>query len=275
MLLRIASALFITTYFINEIRTAGSVGVVAPLQGSHTSSKVQDADASQKSQIVNAISGIGVAGTAQGKFGQGVACGGQSVEGSVSQINQNLANRCIAEKKEKKYQLAQAAEQMLEDKNACVQQVSPKAMGCHVEQEVRKIISEPFYTLKKYNNVAEIFEQNQPILLTITENFSYIAEPQEQKKMSPFEKSDQVSFKYNRLGGLLSQSGELPQPKQDNPCSACLEAMAKKSESVDGKTEGCGGCDSSYSPASVQVGQFKMQPAEKKGSTDDKKTTSE
>lgn len=272
MLLKISSALFITTYFINEIRSATGA-VVAPVAGSHTSLKVQDADASQKSQLVNAVNGMGIAGTVSAKPQNN--CNGQTLEGSITQINQNLANKCIAEKKEKKLQLAQAAESMLNEKDTCVQQVSPQAMGCHVKQEVRKIISEPFYTLKKFNNVAEVFEQNQPVLLTITENFGYIAEAQDQKKASPFDKSDQVSFKYNRLGGLLSQSGELPQPRKDNPCSACLEAMSKKTESIDGTTEGCGGCDSSYSPASVQVGQFKMQPADKKSASDDKKTTSE
>ncbi|KRH94875.1 polar tube protein 2 (PTP2) [Pseudoloma neurophilia] len=267
MLHKFSSVIFITFYFLNELRTAQAV---APLQGRSTSLKVQDADAAQKAQLANAVSGLSIPGTMAGQMQQN-ACSGQSVEANLAQVNQSLANKCIAEKKEKRLQLAEAAKTLLNEKDVCVQKVSPQAMNCHVKAEVRKIIAEPFYTLKKYGNVAEVFEQGQPIMLTITENFGYIAEAKDQKKTSPFNKSDQVSFKYNRLGGLLSQSGELPQPKKDNPCSACLEAMTKKAESVDGQTENCGGCDSSYSPASVQVGQFKMQSSDKKGSDDSNK----
>lgn len=252
MLLKISSVVFTTAYFLG-IRA----DVVAPITPGGNN-KVADATASSKGQLSYALNGLGVAGNQAGGNYMQNGCAGQSIDGAAAQVSQSLAAKCVAEKKEKKLQLAEAAKSLLNEKDACVQKVSPQAMNCHVKSEVKKIISEPFYTLKKFNNVTEVFEQNQPIMLTITESFGYNAEQKEPKKTNPFNKSDQVSFKYNRLGGLLSQSGELPQPKKDNPCSACLEFMSKKSESVDGQSENCGGCDSSYSPASVQGSQFKL-----------------
>lgn len=270
MLLRISTAFFTSVYFLNGIRTEA----LAPMTAKTSTIKAQDADVSQRNAILNAASGTGAPGGTMASKLAPNACGGQSIEGQMAQINQSLAAKCVAEKKEKKLKLAEAAKTVLSEQDQCVQKVSPQAMNCHVKSEVKKIISEPFYTLKKFNNVTEVFEQNQPIMLTINETFGYTAEQKEPKKSNPFNKSDQVAFKYNRLGGLLSQQGELPQPKKDNPCSACLEFMSKKAESVDGQSENCGGCDSSYSPVSVQVGQFKMQSSKDKDkdSSSDKKS---
>jgi len=270
MLFRISTAILTTAHLLSNYVRAN---VVAPVGSQNSQVKVQDADLGQKMQITNTIANMGLAGTtAGGKPGQMNICTGKSIDGAMQQINQQLTQRCVQEKKEKKAQLAEAAKSLVEKKDQCVQKVSPQAMTCHVDREVKKIISESYYKLLKNGNVTEVFEQDQPVLLTVTEKFVYNAKEKETPKQSNFKNSTPVTFKYNRLGGLLSQSGELPQPKKDSPCAACLEMLSRKAESVDGQTESCGGCDSTYLPANVQGGQFKIQNVSGK---DDKKKGSD
>merc|ERR1711915_93443 len=259
MLFKISSVLITTVNLLSK--GVRATQAVAPLSGQNTSLKVQDADLAQKTQLANAVTSLGIAGGNVGTAPKAPSnvCAGRSIDGAMQQISQQLAQRCVAEKKEKKAQLAEAAKSLVDQKDTCVQKVSPAAMHCHVNREVRKIIGESYYKLLKNGNVTEVFEQDQPIMLTVVEKLGYNAKEKSTPKQSNFKNSTPVTFKYNRLGGLLSQSGELPQPKKDSPCAACLELMSKKAESVDGQTESCGGCDSTYQPANVQGGQFKIQ----------------
>jgi len=256
MLFRISTVILTATHLLSNYVRAN---VVAPVSNQNTQLKVQDADMGQKMQMANTIANMGIAGTTGSKPGQMNICSGKSIDGAMQQINQQLSQRCVQEKKEKKAQLAEAAKSLVDSKNQCVQKVSPQAMTCHVDREVKKIISESYYMLSKNQNVTEVFEQGNPVLLVVTEKFAYNAKEKETPKTSNFKNSTPVTFKYNRLGGLLSQSGELPQPKKDSPCAACLEMLSKKAESVDGQTESCGGCDSTYLPTNVQGNQFKIQ----------------
>lgn len=186
-------------------------------------------------------------------------CSGDSIDGNWQQIKQQIAQQCIQEKREKRARAQQLAKQLTETKDECVQKVNPAAMLCHTKRELKNIIREGYYELKKMDNITEVVEQNKPILMTITEKYGYNAQEKEEPRQSSFKNSPAVTFKYNRLGGLLSQTGELPQPQKDNPCAICLEAMSKKAESVDGQSENCGGCDSSFDPTMIHSGQFRIQ----------------
>merc|ERR1711972_525184 len=144
-------------------------------------------------------------------------------------------------------------------KNESEVKVSPKAMVCHTKRELKGIIDEDYYEIRQYENVQQVLQKNKPILMIVTERFDYSAKEVDDEKVNNFKNTQPVTFKYNRLGGLLSQSGELPQPQKDNPCGMCLESLSKKQDSVDGQSENCGGCESSFDPTNIPSGAFRIQ----------------
>lgn len=207
-----------------------------------------------------------------GYNGKNLYCDSRGVDGNWQMINKQLQEECIKQKKDKKEKAEQLAKELTAPtKDDCKIRISKESMVCHARKVMNNVIKDEYYTIKLFGNVVEIIVKNQPVFMGVTERFRYNAK--KLKKMAPnaFKNSPTATFKFNRLGGLLSQTGEVPQPKKSNPCAACLEALKQKADSVDGQANNCGGCDSMLDITTIHNGQFRIQNKEDKTDSNNKK----
>lgn len=166
-----------------------------------------------------------------GYNGKNLYCDSRGVDGNWAVIDKQIQNDCVQQKKEKKEKAEQPAKELVAPKSDdCKVRISKESMVCHVRKVMNNVIKDPFYIVNLYGNVLEVLLKKKPVFMGIMERFRYNAK----KLKNVFKNSPTATFRFNRLGGLLSQTGEVPQPNKFDPCASCLDALKQKSESVDG-----------------------------------------
>ncbi|ELQ75260.1 putative polar tube protein 2 (PTP2) [Trachipleistophora hominis] len=209
-----------------------------------------------------------------GYNGKNLYCDPRGVDGNWNLINKQLQEECIKQKREKKERAEQLAKELTQpSQDDCKIRISKESMVCHARKVMNNVIKDAYYTIKLFGNVVEIIVKNQPVFMGVTERFRYNAKRLKKQAPNAFKNSPTATFKFNRLGGLLSQTGEVPQPKKNNPCAACLEMLKEKTNSVEGQANNCGGCDSMLDITTIHNGQFRIQNKEE-NTTDSKKKES-
>lgn len=207
-----------------------------------------------------------------GYNGKNLYCDPRGVDGNWNVVNKQTQEECIRQKKEKKERAEQLAKELTEPKgDDCKIRISKESMVCHARKVIKNVIRDTYYAIKVYGNVVEVEMQGTPLVMSVMERFRYNAKRLKKKPSNAFKNSPTATFKFNRLGGLLSQTGEVPQPKKNNPCAVCLEHLKDKTDSVDGQANNCGGCDSMLDIMTVHNGQFRIQNKEEGGEQSKKK----
>lgn len=195
----------------------------------------------------------------QGPNGETMYCTNKKgVEGDFTQAKEELKKKCI-EKAVSKEQIANKIAQKAKNESAkeCKVKVDKESMFCHTRKVVRNVIEAPIYELNFYGNVAELKKHGETLLLAVIENLNYTIKKNPVKTDERLKKPN-VSIVFNELGGLLSQSGDLPAPKKDDPCAACLEAVNKEASTLEGNTDDCNAsCDSVLLNSLVKPAHFK------------------
>lgn len=265
MLSRISTIIYIIHFWSNGVRGSGAPAVAKPPQNNNTTSvNTANANAAQKASLANAVATLGVAGSPRPMPGASSdGCETKSVDGQIKQVNNQLREQCKVEKIEAKLKMAENAKKLVESNEECVEKVSPEAMNCHMKREVNEIVNQPFYGVEKSENITEIDKNDKPLIMTVSEPLIWDVSAEEDPKSNLLDKPG-YKVEYNRLGFMICESGELPKPKKDSPCEECLVILNKKEHSVDGQTENCGKCDTSFDVANVHNYQFKIQKEEDK-----------
>lgn len=196
----------------------------------------------------------------------------QSVDGNWQVVKDQVRNECIEKQNNqaaKAYELARKLKQPKE--NDCKIKISKQSMVCHARKVMDEVISDPYYTINMYGNVVEMIVDGKVVMMGIAETLTYDVEEESKEKPNYF-KEPTASFKFNQLGGLLSQKGEIPSSKNSDPCSSCLENLNKKGNSTEGKPNSCNGCESLMDITNIQPNAFRITP-NKDDSSDKKKMT--
>ncbi|KAM0686563.1 hypothetical protein COBT_002212 [Conglomerata obtusa] len=183
--------------------------------------------------------------TSTGPNGEALICSKKGLEGDFKEMKQGLKRKCI-EKNANSEVVAKKVAKMARSESAkeCTVKVDKQSMFCHTRKVVRNVIEAPIYELNFYGNIAELKKHGETLLLAVIENLSYTIKKNPVKSGSKL-KEPNVKIVFNELGGLLSQQGNLPAPKKDDPCAQCLEAVSKEANSLEGKTDDCNAsCDS-------------------------------
>ncbi|KAM0677631.1 hypothetical protein BDAP_001777 [Binucleata daphniae] len=182
----------------------------------------------------------------------------KGVDGEFNAVNNELKKKCI-EKAVNKEQIATKIAQKAKQETAkeCKVKVDKESMFCHTRKVVKNVIEAPIYELNFYGNVAELKKHGETLLLAVIENLNYTIKKNPVKSNDRLQKPN-VSIVFNELGGLLSQSGDLPAPKKDDPCAACLEAVNKEASTLEGNTDDCNAsCDSVLLNSLVKPAHFR------------------
>lgn len=202
-------------------------------------------------------------------------CDEQSVDGNWQVVSNEMRRDCIEKqnkKTEKAYELARKLTQPKQED--CKIKISKQSMVCHAKKVMDDVISAPYYTINMYGNVVEMIVDGKVVMMGIAETLTYDVEEKTNEKPNFF-KEPTATFKFNQLGGLLSQKGEVPSPKKDDPCASCLENLSKKGNSVDGKPNNCNGCESMMDITSIRPGSFRMSQNKQDGKEKKTITTGE
>ncbi|KAM0674448.1 hypothetical protein GVAV_002061 [Gurleya vavrai] len=193
-----------------------------------------------------------------GPNGETLICSKKGVEGEMNKLNDEMKKKCI-EKNQSKEVIAQKVAQKARNETAkeCHVKVDKESMFCHTRKVVRNVIEAPIYELNFYGNVAELKKHGETLLLAVIENLNYTITKNPVQNDDRLKKPN-VSIVFNELGGLLSQTGDLPAPKKDDPCAQCLESVNKEANTLEGSTDDCNAsCDSVLLNSLVKPAHFR------------------
>ncbi|TBU07278.1 polar tube protein 2 [Hamiltosporidium magnivora] len=192
-----------------------------------------------------------------GYNGTNLYCDPRGVEGNWQLVSQKLKQECIAKSQERNDRAIKLAKQLTQPKpQDCTVRISKGSMACHARKVLKDVITSPYYTLNMYGNVVEVMVGDEVVMMAVAENVYYDITHKSHERPRAL-KRPTASLEFNQLGGLLSQKGELPKPKKEDPCAACLEYLSKQTTAIEGQSENCGGCDSMMEITSVRSDSFR------------------
>lgn len=157
----------------------------------------------------------------------------------------------------KKQQVANAVVKQAKNAKECSIKVNKRSMVCHTKKVIQDMIDNPVYELKVNGNVVTIFKKGEAILATVVEILNYNVSKSEQVQTEML-KSPTIDIKFNELGGLLSQTGEMPTAKAENPCAVCMQQLTNKANTMEGTVDDCNySCDSNMLTSFLKPSHFK------------------
>lgn len=192
-----------------------------------------------------------------GPNGENLFCDSKGVEGNNHMMKNQMAKKCIQQAQEKKA-LANAIVQKQSQNKECTIKVNKQSMICHTKKVIQDMVSRPVWELKAYGNIVEIDRDGEAIVAVVDEELNYDVT----KKSSPKKealKEPNIQIKFNELGGLLSQKGELPTSKSEDPCALCIQSLNKKASTMEGGLDDCNNnCDDMMLQDFLKPGHFRM-----------------
>lgn len=194
---------------------------------------------------------------ARNVLGASQGCSSSGFEGTVEMASDQWKLDCLRKAKNKQEKIEKYAKMIEESpkEGECIKKLDPNTMVCQARDVMKRIVEDPYYEIDLYGNVVELIEGDKVKMMGIVENMNYDVSKKTKLQKSPM-KAPRSVLEFNQLGGLIRQKGEIPKPTKANPCSSCLEALAKK-ESVEGQNEGCSGCDSLVDITTIKSGSFR------------------
>lgn len=202
--------------------------------------------------------------------------GGNGVEGATPQDSlARKKEKCIIEAIKKK-QLADSVIKQAESAKECTIKVNKRSMICHTKKVIQDMIENPIYELKQNGNVVTVLEKGEAILATVVETMNYNVIREKPVKSEKLQQPN-VDLKFNKLGGLLSQEGEMPSAKTENPCAVCMQQLTNKANTMEGGVDDCNySCDSNMLTSFLKPSHFKeIKPEDGVKSTESEKVGEE
>lgn len=182
---------------------------------------------------------------------------------------ENLAKKkelCLVDAK-KKSQLAQNLVKKMQKKDQCVVKVNAASVLCTARKVLCELVGKSVYNVKVNKNIVTMLKNGQAIFSVVVEKLRYNFKKKRAPSKEKLEKAN-IDVKFNELGGLLSQEGEIPHEKAEDPCSVCMTKLTEKANTMEGNVDDCSySCDSNMLTSFLKPGNFteiKEDPGQKK-----------
>ncbi|KAG0419865.1 hypothetical protein EQH57_0372 [Dictyocoela roeselum] len=168
-----------------------------------------------------------------------------AAEGNWNVISEKIKQECLDEKKTKVVAAERLKNRVLHSapKNACVEKLDKGTLMCQIKNIMGNDISKGHFTVVSRGNVIELMNDGKPVMLAIREKFNYKVKEAKPSKKDSFKKCPLLSIHFNKYGGVVKQTGVLPKPNPNDPCSECLKSLECRSVALEGKKDPCSSCN--------------------------------
>ncbi|KAG0438607.1 hypothetical protein DMUE_2989 [Dictyocoela muelleri] len=199
-----------------------------------------------------------------------------AVEGNWKVINEKIKQECLDEKKDKVKAVEKLKKQVISppsNKKACVEKLDKGTLMCQIKNIMGNDISKDHFTVVSRGNVVELLNDDKPVMLAIREKFNYKVKEAKDAKKDTFKECPLLTVKFNKYGGVVKQTGALPKPKSDDPCSECLKSLENKAVAIEGQKDPCGGCNDINDLSNIGENAFIIENDHHKSDTKGDKST--
>jgi hypothetical protein len=176
-----------------------------------------------------------------------VKCNPLGTEGNWQMAQNRLKEDCKARVYEKKEQAKKLVDMLSKPPSkSCVKQLGASSMVCAAKKIMNNVVEDPYYRIMLFGNVIQLVKDGKVKFMGVVENFHYKVKTKLKERITSLKNPTAV----------LVQSGEIPKPNKNEPCTSCLQALAMKS-AEEGQNENCDSCEPYMSITGPKCGTFK------------------